>query len=403
NSTKDNFAVTEHAQIAREILIMFGIQHIRPAVIVSHLEEHNYPSPGLIEYRRLEALYNNKKDSGRLNQAEYEKKIQSAKRFLGTGKWNLGSLYRLVSQVDLYAGKYSFTVSGQPFTVDVPAIITEDEAEEVRKMRAVTRGRFERKRVTKHPFLLARRLYCAHCNRSMAVSYSPQAYLYYRCSGNTKRGNYTCDQKPVTAKLVDGKSKDFIRELLLNPRRLFAWWQEQQNATAKDREQAEQDVAALEGKVKTTTEKYHRILDRLTDNLDTDEIAYYAVKRDSLKTLLVEYREELDSLLAKHTTVQVDESVVKDFMEMGQEYREILETSEDFTFWRGLVEDLDITAVVGYEDERRFVEFIVFKKVRRKFYLIEKHNSAIYQEELPETQTLKHNTTMTGTPRSATR
>src|SRR6266508_1188457 len=167
NSTKDNFETTEHARIAREILLMFGVYHIRPVDILGHLEVAGHPSPGVVEYKRLTSLYDERRASGRLTDEAYEQKIVTAKRFLGNGTWSLGSLYRLVSQVDMYAGKFTFTVAGESFTVAVPAIITEEQAEEVRKMRAVTRTRVERRRETKYEFLLARRLRCEHCKRTI--------------------------------------------------------------------------------------------------------------------------------------------------------------------------------------------------------------------------------------------
>jgi hypothetical protein len=38
---------------------------------------------------------------------------------------------------------------------------------------------------------------------------------------------------------------------------------------------------------------------------------------------------------------------------MAKQYRETLETSQDFSFWRGLVEDLDISALVGEDEHGR--------------------------------------------------
>ena len=82
-------------------------------------------------------------------------------------------------------------------------------------------------------------------------------------------------------------------------------------------------------------------LDRLTDRLDRDEEGYYTQQRDALKKLLAEYREE----------------------------RETLETADDFTFWRGLVDDLDITGIIGIDEEgRRYIDFIVFGKRKREYF-----------------------------------
>jgi hypothetical protein len=110
-------------------------------------------------------------------------------------------------------------------------------------------------------------------------------------------------------------------------------------------------------------------LDRLTDRLDRDEEGYYTQQRDALKKLLAEYREERETLSRKLIVTTIDPMVVPSFQDMGQEYRETLETSDDFTFWRGLVDDLDITGIIGIDEEgRRYIDFIVFGKRKREYF-----------------------------------
>ena len=382
NNRKDNFELAEEAAIARDVLRMYGIQHLRTADIVRYLEEQGYDSPGVIRYEQLRASFEEKYQSGRISEEDYEKKKRFAERERGRGKWSLNSVYRIVSKVDLYAGSFTFTVSGKEYTVSVPAIISEEEAEEVRRMAEVGRKRFARKRTTKYDFLMARRLSCAMCTYSYQVNYDKKGYCYYRCLGTNKKADKVCSEMPVPRNKVDEKAKEFIRDLLLNPRRLFAWWQEQHAQTVEGQEQLLEDIAALQNRSRITTEKYHRTLDRLTDNLDGDETAYYTQQRDSLKQLLTEYREGLELLTAKQEdAADVPEELITDFMAMGVEYREVLETSTAFTFWRGLVDDLDITGLVGTENERRFVDFVVFGKTRKRFYLTPKLLPEFHQEE----------------------
>lgn len=55
---------------------------------------------------------------------------------------------------------------------------------------------------------------------------------------------------------------------------------------------------------------------------------------------------------------------------LGQEYRETLETRTDITFWRGLVDDLDITGIIGIDEERRrYIDFVIFGRPRKREYL----------------------------------
>src|SRR5262249_939990 len=147
---------------------------------------------------------------------------------------------------------------------------------------------------TRYDFLMARRLNCAICNHTYIVMYNARGYCYYRCNGKAKRLNYVCETPNFRREVIDEKAKTFIRELLLTSRWLFAWWKEQHTITEKLAEQRKEDIATLQSKVASTTEKYHRTLDRLTDTLDEDEVAFYTHQRDSLKALLDGYREELE-------------------------------------------------------------------------------------------------------------
>jgi site-specific DNA recombinase len=57
NSRKDNFELGEEAPIARQVLLMYGIQHVRTADIVRYLEEQGHESPGVIRYEQLKASF----------------------------------------------------------------------------------------------------------------------------------------------------------------------------------------------------------------------------------------------------------------------------------------------------------------------------------------------------------
>ncbi|MEO7911827.1 MAG: hypothetical protein ABIV47_19450, partial [Roseiflexaceae bacterium] len=248
------------------------------------------------------------------------------------------------------------------------------ESEEVRKALSVGRSRTQRKNQVKYDFLMGRRLRCAVCCLAYVIAYNASANCYYTCFGKAKKSFQVCKTKPIRRDIVDDKAKEFIRELLLNPRRLFTWWEEQHEKEITVEGEVAEQIVSMEKRIEQTTQKYHRTLDRLTDALDVEEIGYYTSQRDSLKQLLSEYREELEKLQERQTLGKVSEEIVQDFLQMGKTYRETLETSEDFTFWRGLVEDLDITAAIGEEAERRYIDFFMFGKTRKRFYLVTEPN-----------------------------
>jgi hypothetical protein len=76
-----------------------------------------------------------------------------------------------------------------------------------------------------------------------------------------------------------------------------------------------------------------------------------------------EERERLDK---SRFVPKVDPEIIMDYKVLGERYRHTLETSEDFTFWRGLVDDLDVTGIIGVDEmHRRYIDFVVFGRVRK--------------------------------------
>lgn len=374
NDMRTNFELTEYAAVAREILILYGIEHMKNFDIYKLMEAKGYPTPGKVEYDMLLEKYNKLREQGFLTDEEYARKLRYAARRLGGGKWGYETIYNIIRKHEFYAGKFTFSIFGDNFTVDVPAVITQEESEEVRKALEVGRIRTERKNPTKYNFLMSRRLRCAHCGLAYVIMYNARGNCYYNCFGKAKKSYQVCTTRPIRRDIVDERTKVFVRELLLNPTNLFAWWEEQHAKEIEEGGQLTEQIAAMHKRIEQTTQKYHRTLDRLTDALDVDEITYYTQQRDSIKQLLDEYREELQRLEEKLVLGRAGEEVVQDFLSMGEEYREILETSDDFTFWRGLVDDLDITALLGDDDMGRYIEFIVFGKTRKRFYLTTEPN-----------------------------
>jgi len=369
NSHRTNFDHSPYAPIAREILIRYGVEQIRATRIVDWLDAEGHEPPGLIYYRELMEQYDARHELGLLNDEDYLERVKIAERRRGNGKWTPAAVYNICRKYEVYAGTLRYHFGKNEYVVQIPPLISQQEAADIKRMLAVGKSRTQRKNQTKYDFLMARRISCAECKHTYVVQYNNRGYCYYRCNGKSKYLGYVCAAPPIVRDIVDEKAKAFVRELLLNPRRLFAWWKEQHSVTEQIQEQQTQDIQTLETKVRSITEKYHRTLDRLTDNLDDDEIAYYGQQRDNLKELLGEYREEVELLLSKQTVVDVSEEVITGFLEMGQDYRYALEHSTDFTFWRGLIDDLDVESLIGVDEGQRYIEFIVFGKTRKRVYL----------------------------------
>ena len=380
NEYKTNFVLSEYAPIAREILISYGVNQVRSAELANRMEDRGYKTPGRLYYEDLLAVTKFKFDAGRLRQEQYEAKLKGAQFRLGEDRWTFACIYNILRNHGIYAGTYTFSLSGKTYTVSVPPIISHEEAELVKQQLAVGKQRVQRKTKYKLEFLMTGRVRCGLCKHTINRSYNEDHLCYYKCSGNRARRRERCTLRAVRQDRVDRFTREFVKELLLNPERLFAWWQSQHTQDAADNEAVDRDIEAIGKRIETTTTKYHRTLGRLTDNLDTDEVAFYTKQRDELKELLTEYREERERLSGKLIAVAVDQEVIQDFATMGKEYREVLETSTDYSFWRGLVDDLDLTATISEDNHGRYIEFIVFGKPRRKRYLDENGSAKLNTE-----------------------
>lgn len=370
NEYKNNWLLSEYAPVAREVLVSYGICRENPVAIARRMQEKGYKTPGVIRCEDRIAANTKKYEAGRFTTEQFEEKLAAVRRLMGQERWTDKTVHGIVCNYRIYAGTFTYKLAGQTFSVAVPPIITEEEAADTERMLALGRNRFARKEETRHQHLMARRLSCAACNHTYYATYNQLGYTYYRCGFQRYRASWKCEARPVRRDDVDALARVFVRDLLLDTNRLFAWWQAQSEEEAASHEVLEHQIADLEARIAVTKEKLHRILDRLTDILDADELAYYSQQREYLKNLLTEYREDRDELNKKRAASVVDETVIVEFAQLGQAYKETLETSEDFSFWRGLVDDLDMTGIIGTEEDgRRYVDFVVFGRVRRRGYL----------------------------------
>lgn len=369
NEHKTNFVLNEYAPIAREVLIRYGVRQMNSLSICKFLEERGYKTPGMVNYEDLMAQYRTKLEAGLLSSDEYAKKEAFALQRRGQLRWYEGILHKILHNYKAYAGTYTVSVDGDTYEVTIPAIITQEEAAAVERMLATGRHKFARKPNVKHEALMARRLHCADHDYVFVSKHNQHGYYYYACSSWRNRAAKRCTNRPVSTRPIDRLTREFVTELLLHPDRLFAWWQVQHTEEAK--EQAIQDAQRkdIAARIEQTTDKLHRTLDRLTDALDEDEYTFYTSQRDNLKALLQEYREEYEIASKKRVLPQVDQDVIADFAALGKEYEHTLRTSNDFTFWRGLVDDLDIEGIIGTEGDHRYIDFVVFGKVRQRQYL----------------------------------
>jgi site-specific DNA recombinase len=339
--------VEEQAEIVREIFKMYAYEHLGPVLIARKLMLRGIPSPGDLRAQ----------DWG----------PGSAEKMRYTPGWSLNGVYEILYR-EAYTGRYAMTVHNTTVYVNIPCII--DEELWVATQERLKEGRLISRRNTTHFYLIARRLRCAKCNKAAVVHKQ-----YYKCGSRmNKLRQPHCGAPYFRIDQVDRQAWEFTKELLLNPTRLFLAWKEDQERRQQGNAVIYDDMARIERKIEENKGALARMLDRLdvlsNDERDADERAYYEQKRDMIKQILFDLREEYKILQAKVAPAGIPERIIRSLAEMGDDYRELLERDDlDFDFQRGLIDDLDIRGFVGVEQEsgRKYADFIYCGKMKRKY------------------------------------
>lgn len=150
----------------------------------------------------------------------------------GWGEWSASSV-SLILNSETYAGRWRYQKSSgkrafryyadldpdSELVVHVPAIIDSQTWEKARAQ--ILTNRQERAGHVKRPYLMRRRLRCAHCDGPVVCYYGgakPYYYGYYSCSPASGKGEYDhgCPALAVSAEAVDEAVWAWLKGLLLD-------------------------------------------------------------------------------------------------------------------------------------------------------------------------------------------
>lgn len=372
NEWKDNLVLNEYAPYVKEILESYGLKQINPQKICDSLNVRNVPNPGSLKADAFEASANKKFKMGTINQEDYEKFLAHAEKVRGSGIWNPQMIHSILNNVWDYTGDYKFQLKGVTYHVDAPPIISREVAEACERMLAVGKSRFARKEGVR-PYLMARRLTCT-CGRSYGVRPKKSKYFdgYYSCMSwvnNYDGRSERCPNTPIRNDIIDPLTKQFIRELLNNPKKLFKWQKQQHTQDETTNQKIREEIEQHDAKIEELQKKLHRTLDRLTDNLDDDEVAYYEDQKDNLKKLLAKYRQRKEELEESLIVPTVTEETIKEFEDLGAEFGPMLDQIHDVTFWRGIVDKLNLTGIIGIDEKGQYIDFVLFGQPRKREHI----------------------------------
>ncbi|HNT74214.1 MAG TPA: recombinase family protein [Anaerolineae bacterium] len=279
------------------------------------------------------------------------KMTAAPKRVRGYGEWNRTALARMLSS-ETYIGQWYYGEENIP--VKVPAIIDKQvwEAAQTRKLQ----NRRDSKRNTKYKYLLQSRLRCAECHYLLRTvtrkSRSGHSYRqYYHCQAADR--DLPCTNKyHYRADRVDKATWEWIKELLSEPQKLEdgldKYRQKQEEATKPLRNR----LQIIETMLQSEQSKYDKVLDvYLEGHIEKDEFLErkqrYMITLDSL-------RAQRDEVKANLHEQAVDSDWVLTIMGFAEAmHDELIEAEEDFQARRRLVELLNVTGEIAFEDGER--------------------------------------------------
>jgi len=56
----------------------------------------------------------------------------------------------------------------------------------------------------------------------------------------------------------------------------------------------------------------------------------------------------------------VTEETIKEFEDLGAEFGPMLDQIHDVTFWRGIVDKLNLTGIIGIDEKGQYIDFVLF-------------------------------------------
>jgi site-specific DNA recombinase len=244
--------------------------------------------------------------------------------------------------------------------VPVPAIIEKQTWQKAQDRLKV--GRAKSKRNSRHEYLIGRRVTCK-CGYSVAGkpchTGKGQVYLYYRCNG--KYGDLTsrtCDLPLFSAKQVDAVVWQWVYKLLQKPEKMLKGYREAQGDAQDAIKPLLSELAQVE---KMTAEKEGELQRLLGLYLKSSfEIDVLEERKRGLDQALFDLnprKMELKISLQQNT---ITDGQIADFVEFAGGVREELEEGIDFKTKRGLLDKLNLQAVLFEEEGEKKIRLTCY-------------------------------------------
>lgn len=283
--------------------------------------------------------------------SDLDKCTSCPKRVKSYGEWNTTSVARLLTN-SAYIGLWHYGADNIP--VEVPSIISKDTWEMAQRRKL--QNKRQSRRNTKYDYLLRSRLKCGVCHYMLRVAVRKSR------SGDSKRFYYLCQTTsrdlPCTnahhyrADVVDRVTWEWIKQLLSEPGKL-------QEGLRKHKEHQDEATGPLRNRLEIIDRmiqeeqiKRQKILDVYTEGyVSKEEFVEHQHKYDQIIAGLLAQREEIQTLLSEQ---EFDERRIQTIIEFAYEIQdELTDAENDFAARQRLIELLDVTGELTYENGER--------------------------------------------------
>jgi hypothetical protein len=97
--------------------------------------------------------------------------------------------------------------------------------------------------------------------------------------------------------------------------------------------------------------------------------AYYESRKTPLQDAIAEYEEREQELKNRLVDTKVSPEVIRTVTDYAKQYGPLLAETNDLQFWRGIVDDLDLTGEIGTDAVGEYVDFVLFDEVKQRTHL----------------------------------
>jgi site-specific DNA recombinase len=280
------------------------------------------------------------------------------RKLRGACEWAASSIHHLLGN-ETYAGTWHYakrTDGADALAVSVPAIVSRELWERAQTVKRGNRANMARE--PKYDYLMRVQMICGHCGSKMVGTPNHshgKTYLYYHCQA---RSNFAreCSMgaRTFSAAALDGAIWTWISDLLAHPETVEEGFATYEAARTAEQAPRRERLDVLENLLIEHRGQLTRLLDLyLAGDFPREVLTERKQRLEATVAALEKERAALADRLSGDTLTPKQKADIRRFTE--QAGKGLAVADRDFKARRRLVELLDVTATLAYEDGDKVV------------------------------------------------